>query len=81
MIHLSNTDARRLVKTLDAAQAGLREYAADQSYRADAYRLMRERIMAAFHRRQADSAGDLAEALTELGGLLLVRLDAVDDAA
>jgi hypothetical protein len=78
VIRLSNADTRRLVKDLDHAQAMLREYAADQSYRADAHRIMRDRIMAEYHRQQAETAGELADAITETGGRLLALVESAE---
>jgi hypothetical protein len=78
VIRLSNADSRRLVKQLDHAQAMLREYAADQSYRADAHRIMRDRIMAEFHHRQAETASELADDLTETGGRLLALVESAE---
>lgn len=81
MIRLSNADARRLVKLLDDAQLLVREHALTQSYRRDACKFLRERILADYHDRQWNRAVHLADAMTEAGGDLQVRLDAVENAA
>lgn len=66
---------------LDQAQAAPREYAADQSDRAGAHHAMRDRIMAAFRRRQGAAAGELADEITEIAGSVVMRLDDADSAA
>lgn len=81
MIRLSNADARRLVRVLDQAAVLLREHAAEQSYRRDACRAVRERILADYHQRQHEHALAVADAVTEAGGGVLLRLDAAEPAA
>lgn len=81
MIRLTNAETRRIVRLLDKAQAMIREHAAEQSYRRDACRFLRERILTDYHQRQVETAHETADALTETGGDLLMRLDAAADPA
>lgn len=81
MIHLSNVDAKRLVKLLDQAATIARQHAAEQSYRRDACRAVRERILTDYHDRQHRAALDVADDLVDQGGRLLVRIEAADSAA
>lgn len=53
-------------RTLARAEAVARQHAAEQTYRRDAMRAIRERLMADYHARQAEEASSVAEALAAL---------------
>jgi hypothetical protein len=81
VIRLSNADARRLVQLLDAAEQIDREHAVVQSYRRDACRFLREKILADYHDRRWSSAVDLAASLADAGGTILVKVEEAHTAA
>jgi hypothetical protein len=66
MRHITEETARLLDRVLATAEQISREHAAHQSYRRDAAKVMRERILTGYHQAQAEMALALAAELRQL---------------
>ncbi len=63
---MSNSDAAALRRLLEAATDMLREYAAEQSYRRDAMKAIRERMLADYHDHRTSDALAMIDAMQVL---------------
>jgi hypothetical protein len=70
VLRMSNADAAALRRLLDAAADMLREYAAEQSYRRDAMKAIRERMLAEYHDHRTNDALAMIDAMTVLADAL-----------